>query len=232
MADYAPPVLSGTLTKRGGKDLYGKNTWRLRHFQLHLASEKTSSLAFHHREGEQPRGGARRRGGERGEESQPDEERQIGSRILRVEPTHARQQPKGQFEVTSKSTVITLEDEKIFEEHGWGSKYLGKKLFAFYSKMDVSAKEINSGVSNAVVVCECENQQVLQSWVTALSDAIAREQAGKQRTERITRVATRAIQKSMRTGGKGKAKRKTHYKDTRQNTRKEASLKALWRELV
>ncbi len=34
--------------------------------------------------GEQPRGGARRRGGERGEESQPDEERQIGSRILRV----------------------------------------------------------------------------------------------------------------------------------------------------
>lgn len=83
------------------------------------------------------------------------------------------------FEVTSKSTVVTLEDEKILEEHGLGSKYLGKKLFAFYSKMDVSAKEINSGVSNSVVVCECENQQVLQSWVTALSDAIARERSRK-----------------------------------------------------
>ena len=44
MADQTPPVLSGTLTKRGGKDLYGKNTWRLRHFQLHLASEKKISF--------------------------------------------------------------------------------------------------------------------------------------------------------------------------------------------
>ena len=47
MADQTPPVLSGTLTKRGGKDLYGKNTWRLRHYQLHLASEKKF---FHHQQ--------------------------------------------------------------------------------------------------------------------------------------------------------------------------------------
>ena len=174
MADQTPPILSGTLTKRGGKDLYGKNTWRLRHFQLHLASEKKF---FHHQQ---------RFNDEEEKDADEEEERRAFNKkekstlkYYASEPTHSRQQPKGMFEVTSKSTVVTLEDEKILEEHGLGSKYLGKKLFAFYSKMDVSAKEINSGVSNSVVVCECENQQVLQSWVTALSDAIARERSRK-----------------------------------------------------
>lgn len=174
MADQTPPILSGTLTKRGGKDLYGKNTWRLRHFQLHLASEKKF---FHHQQ---------QFNDEEENDADEEEERRAFNKkekstlkYYASEPTHSRQQPKGMFEVTSKSTVVTLEDEKILEEHGLGSKYLGKKLFAFYSKMDVSAKEINSGVSNSVVVCECENQQVLQSWVTALSDAIARERSRK-----------------------------------------------------
>ena len=167
MADHAPPVLSGTLTKRGGKDLYGKNTWRLRIFNAPGEREDVVARVSSPR-GEQP---ARRDVGEENEERRvsPTKRDKSVLEYYASEPTHARQQPKGQFEVTSKSTVITLEDEKILEEHGLGSKYLGKKLFAFYSKMDVSAKEINSGVSNAVVVCECENQQVLQSWVTALS---------------------------------------------------------------
>ena len=90
---------------------------------MHLASEKTSSLAFHHREENNPA----RDGGEENEERRvsPTKRDKSVLEYYASEPTHARQQPKGQFEVTSKSTVITLEDEKILEEHGLGSKYLG-----------------------------------------------------------------------------------------------------------
>ena len=116
MADQTPPVLSGTLTKRGGKDLYGKNTWRLRHFQLHLASEKKF---FHHQQ---------RFNDEEEKDADEEEERRAFNKkekstlkYYASEPTHSRQQPKGMFEVTSKSTVVTLEDEKILEEHGLGS---------------------------------------------------------------------------------------------------------------
>jgi Ca2+-binding EF-hand superfamily protein len=156
MSDFKAPVIQGTLTKRGGKDLYGKNTWRLRHFQLHLSNESCTTT------------------------NNVNNSKSV-LKYYASEPKDFgyNTQPKGSFSITSKSTVITLEDEKSLEEHGLGQKYVGKKLFAFYSKTDVNVKEINSGVSNSVVVCECETQQVLQEWVTALSDAIQRERTRK-----------------------------------------------------
>ena len=103
MADQTPPVLSGTLTKRGGKDLYGKNTWRLRHFQLHLASEKKF---FHHQQ---------RFNDEEEKDADEEEERRAFNKkekstlkYYASEPTHSRQQPKGMFEVTSKLSLIHI----------------------------------------------------------------------------------------------------------------------------
>ena len=111
------------------------------------------------------------------------------------------------FEVTSKSTVVTLEDEKIFEEHGFGEQIFREEVVRVLLQ-DGRLRERNQFRSfefrGRLRVRESASVAIVGDGAERRD--CARAESEKRRTGRRTETVatTRATRKSTRTEGKGK----------------------------